>query len=228
MASLHDVRKELAAKYLSGSGVEIGALHFPLPVPSSVKVRYIDRMPVSQLRTHYPELVDYCLVKVDILDDGEKLSSVSDESVDFVVGNHLIEHTQNPISSLQNWLRVLKPNGVLYMGIPHKYHTFDKDRPVSTLDHIVRDYTDGPEWSRRYHLEEWARLVDRIPEEQVGAHVQYLIEFDYSIHYHVWTEVEFLELLLFCRKSLSFPFEIELVQKNDIEFIVILRKHDAK
>jgi len=72
----------VAFQYLRGSGIEIGPLHQPLEVSSQANVRYVDRMPVEELK-QYPELSAYNLVEPDILDDGETLSSISDDSVDF-------------------------------------------------------------------------------------------------------------------------------------------------
>jgi hypothetical protein len=89
-------RTRIANGYLSGEGIEIGALHNPLPMPRSARVRYVDRLPVSELRAHYPELEHEPLVQVDILDDGERLATIADSSLDFVVANHFLEHTQDP------------------------------------------------------------------------------------------------------------------------------------
>ena len=110
------------------------------------------------------------------------------------------------------------------MAVPDKRYTFDCDRPVTPLEHLIRDYTEGPEWSRLPHFEEWSRLVDKVPEDKIVTSTQHLIDINYSIHFHVWTQVEFLELLLYCRNQLSFPFEIELLQKNGMEFIAVLNK----
>lgn len=221
--SKKSLRRVIAYRYLTGEGIEIGALHSPLEVSSDTTVRYLDRMPVNQLKQQYPELSEYKLVEVDIVDDGETVASVLD-SVDFVIANHIIEHCQNPIFSIENWLRVLKPNGILYMAVPDKRYTFDCERPVTSLKHLIRDYTEGPEWSMTSHFEEWARLVKKVSEHNVAAHAKALAEFNYSIHFHVWTQVEFLELLLYCQTNLFFPIEIELLQKNDIEFICVIRK----
>lgn len=221
------IRREISFRYLAGSGIEIGALHSPLEVTSGVQVHYVDRMTVEELRKQYPELLDYNLMHVDIIDDGEKLSSVANSSCDFVIANHMIEHCQNPIGTLENYLRVVKPEGIIYLAIPDKRATFDHARPLTSLEHLICDYNEGPEWSRKSHFEEWAKLVDKLPEEKIAARVQQLIEIDYSIHFHVWTQVEFLELILYCKTNLSFPFEIELLQKNGIEFITILRKIES-
>jgi len=218
------LRKQIASRYLTGNGIEIGPLHSPLEIPVGVTVRYLDRMPVEQLRKQYPELSKYNLVEPDIIDDGETLASIADASLDFVIANHMIEHCQNPIFSLKNWLRTLKGSGILYLAIPDKRYTFDRDRPVTTLDHLVQDYTEGSEWSKKFHFEEWNRLVSKVPEKEIAIKTKELIDKNYSIHFHVWTEFEFLELLLYCRKQLSFALEIQLLQKNEGEIIVILQK----
>ncbi|AFZ32622.1 Methyltransferase type 11 [Gloeocapsa sp. PCC 7428] len=219
-----DLRRQIATKYLTGTGIEIGALHSPLPVPNTVEVHYVDRITVDQLRQQYPELAAYNLVEPDIIDDGEKLTSIPDASLDFVIANHVIEHCQNPIFSLENWLRVLKPGGVIYMAVPDKRYTFDCDRPITPLEHIIRDYEEGGSWSEKLHYEEWARLVEKAADSDITTRAKNLLNINYSIHFHVWTQIEFLELLLYCRNSLSLPIELELLQKNQMEFIVIIRK----
>lgn len=220
----NSIRSLIATKYLRGSGIEIGALHTPLRVPGDVIVRYVDRMSATQLKQTYPELAECELVEVDIVEDGESLASIPNASVDFIIANQMIEHCQNPIFTIENWVRVLKQNGILYMGVPDKRYTFDCDRPVTPLEHLIRDYSEGPWWSRDLHFDEWARLVDKYPQQEVAARAGGLADLNYSIHFHVWTQAEFLELLLYCRDQLSFPIEIESVQENGMEFIVVLRK----
>ncbi|WP_104548258.1 methyltransferase domain-containing protein [Chroococcidiopsis sp. TS-821] len=219
-----EVRYRIAAKYLTGKGIEIGALHSPLPVSNSVDIQYVDRFTIAQLRQQYPELAAYKLVEPNIIDDGETLTSISDASLDFVIANHVIEHCQNPIFSLENWLRVLKVDGILYIAVPDKRYTFDCDRPITPLEHVIRDYEEGGSCSAPCHYEEWARLVEKARDSDVAIRAKELLDINYSIHFHVWTQIEFLELLLYCRNSLSLPIEIELLQKNQMEFIVVIRK----
>src|SRR4051812_14481766 len=58
-------RAVMAAIYLKGEGIEIGAAHQPLDVPEGVRVRYVDRMSADDLRRAYPELEGRTLVPVD-------------------------------------------------------------------------------------------------------------------------------------------------------------------
>lgn len=217
-------RETIAERYLKGHGIEIGALHKPLKVPHAAKVKYLDRLSNEALRQHYPELDGVPLVSVDILDDGETLATIPDHSQDFVIANHLIEHCRDPIKAVMNMLRVLKKNGILYLSIPDKRYTFDRDRPITTMDHIIKDFDEGPDWSRKPAFEEYVKYVDKVSDEdEAKKKVTHYMAIDYSIHYHAWTEIEMLELIMFLKRKLGIPFMVELVFKNDIEVIMILR-----
>lgn len=107
----------------------------------------------------------YDLVDVDIIDDGEYLKTIPDSSQDFVIANHFLEHCQNPIGAMINMLRVLKNGGVLCLAIPDKRFTFDFDCPSTSLEHIMKDFEDGPVFSKLQHYKEWVRLVDNIEDD---------------------------------------------------------------
>jgi SAM-dependent methyltransferase len=221
------VRRRLAQQYLAGDGVEIGALFLPLSVPAGVSVRYVDRMGVAELRDQYPELDGFDLVAPHIVDDGEVLAGVPDSSVDFVIANHFIEHCEDPIGTLSNHLRVLRPGGTVYMAVPDCRFTFDRDRPVTSVAHLEKDHLEGPEWSRRAHYEEWERSHRGGSVEEIAARADDLEVRDYSIHFHVWTPTAFLELLAHCRAELGLPLEVEALERNDHEFIVVMSRATA-
>jgi len=184
----------------------------------------VDRMDVAGLRRHYPELAALDLVEVDVIDDGETLASQADGSADFIIANHFIEHTEDPLGTLENHLRVLRPGGVLYLAVPDRRRTFDADRSPTKIEHIVRDHRCGPGWSRTRHQEEWARLVDGVPEEEVARRVRDLEREDYSIHFHVWDPGEFAQLLDHARSEEGLPFRITSITENGDEFIAILQR----
>jgi len=222
------VRRHLAGRYLHGDGLEVGALHLPLGLPRGARARYVDRMGVEDLRAHYPELDEYELVTPDFIDDGEELASVPTESMDFVVVNHLIEHTQDPIGALLAQARVLREGGVLYLAAPDRRRTkFDRSRPETPLEHLLRDHEEGPEWSRAQHYEEWSRLAIEVPAEEVAEHAARLEAEDYSIHFHTFTLTSFLALLLRSREAYGLPLEVVATETNNHEFIVIARRLPA-
>jgi len=207
----------------TGFGIEIGALHHPAKVRKGVQVKYVDRLSVEKLREQYPELNKMQLVEADVIADGETLEPVGNLTQDFVIANHFLEHCQNPISAMENMLRVLKKKGILFVSIPDKRYTFDINRPITPYDHLVRDYTEGPEVSRRQHFEEWVRLANKVTDDfEFERQVKHLMEINYSIHFHVWTETEMIDFFL--KQKSTHDFEIELFSRNINEMIFVLRK----
>lgn len=217
-------RREVAARYLRGQGVEIGALHLPLPLPRGARVRYVDRMTQTQAQAHYPELHLNRLVPVDVTDNGESLAKFASRSLDFVIGNNLIEHCQNPLQTLENWLDKLRENGIIFMAVPYKRFSFDKERALTPLGAVLRDYHEGPQWSARGHYEEWARVIQQKRDADLSAAVESLLREQANIHFHVWDPETFLAMVLHCQQMLRWPLELEEFARNGAEFIVVLRK----
>lgn len=213
----HDLRPLFAHK-LRGEGIEIGALHRPLPVPPGVKVRYVDKRTRAENRARYPELDAFEIVETDYICDGQTLSSVPDASQDFVIANHMLEHCVNPLHTLENFLRVLKLGGRLYISLPDKRFTFDYQRQITPWAHVLEDYRTGREVEDRAVYEEFRDLVE--PD----LDVEKAIASRHDIHHHVWTQVEILELFLEARRTLGWTLEIELFGKQGNEVILVMQK----
>lgn len=225
------MREVLAWEYLKGDGLEVGALHQPLPLPPKARVRYVDRLDVEGLRNQYPELKELPLVHVDLIDDGEKLCTVPDGSQDFVVANHFIEHTQDPIGTIQRFLAVLKKGGVLLMAFPDKRGSNDRLRALTTLEHLYRDHEEGPQWSYESHFHDyvqgvWALLAPHRTQVEIDTEVERLLAKNYSIHFHVWTHTTFWEMLVAIRDRYAMPFDIYTLFYNQSgsESMVVLAK----
>jgi SAM-dependent methyltransferase len=221
------VRGDIAGRYLRGDGIEIGALDIPLQMPSGARVRYVDRQDLAGLRDDFPNLADRAFVDVDVVDDGERLATFATDSLDFVVANHMLEHTEDPIGAIRSHVRVLRPGGVLFLALPDRRFTFDVVRDRTPLEHVLRDWEEGPAWSRRAHYREWVRLVERFDEADVEARAQALAADGASIHFHVWELEDFLALLVACRSAIDLPAHVVHAQANQHEFVVVLRKDGA-
>ena len=224
-------RQGIPASYLKGEGIEIGALNHPLKVSPNTTVRYLDRISAED---HLAIFKDYQLkdmVKVDIIGNGETLDTVGDSSQDFVIANHFIEHCQNPVMTIENMLRVLRPGGLIFMAIPDKRHTFDAVRETTDMEHFLRDYREGPAWSEQFHYEDFVRKTEWSKDAKTDADIQavcqHLKDINFSIHFHVWshpTMIDFFQMLI---HTLKFPFEIILAvaaHNGSNESIFILKK----
>jgi SAM-dependent methyltransferase len=202
-------------------------LHHPLQLPRGTAVRYLDRLTNEQLRTEYPELNDLPLVDVSIVEDGENPRSLVDESLDFVIASHVIEHCEDPIGTISNWLRVLRPGGVIYLVVPNRKRTFDRDREPTPVQDLLRDYREGPAASRMDHYLEWIESnYPNDPDPQ--AHAEELAESGYRIHFHVWTPKEFRTAVERIAEEENLPLEVAATKRSFREFMVVLRKTPAR
>lgn len=180
---------------LSGKGIEIGPLHRPLVTHPGMQVEYIDRYSVAQLRAHYPELNELPLVEPHIIGDAETFSNVPPQHYDFCVSAHVIEHMKNPIGAIENWCRVLKPGGKLYMIVPDKRVIFDKQRVRTTLEHIIVDYY-RPSAERDFeHCLDYGVHVHNKKGSDGMKEADNIVNTNYSIHYHVFIPTDIVNLV---------------------------------
>jgi SAM-dependent methyltransferase len=221
-ADLATFREDLARRYLQGDGIEIGALHRPLRLPAAARVRYVDIMSRDELLATHSSAVygdPRWVVNTDVIDDGERLESFADQSVDFVIANHMLEHTEDTIAALQHLVRVLRPGGVLFLTLPDARHTFDALRPRTTVEHLLRDHREGPNASREEHYREWA-VVECLPEERIAERVAQFASQRTRNHFHVWELAGFLDFLF----TLELGITLEFAQAHKDEFAVVLRR----
>jgi SAM-dependent methyltransferase len=218
-------RAYVASYVLHGSGIEIGAANAPVAVPSNVHVRYVDRYTLDELRRSYPALVRPHTVSVDIIGDAESLTVLPDESEDFVIANHVIEHCEDPIGTLKGFCRFLRPDGVIFLAIPDKREcVIDQRRPLTTIDHLIQDHELGPSFSRQGHYIESAAFVDGKSAQELYLHAYTTDVGRRSIHFHVWTAETFLEFMSAIITRYRLPLRILICLSNNIECVVVYRK----
>lgn len=218
-----DGQRARMRSYCKGEGIEVGALHNPLELPRAARVSYVDRLSVGELRTQYPELADSPLVPVSIRATAEDLFAVPSDSQDFVVANHLLEHCENPLRALAEFDRVLKPGGVLYLALPDPKHTFDRTRALTTTEHLVDEFRNGPEKNRFAHYMDWSVNVDGLGE----ARARELQDRSYAIHFHVWTPHTFRAFFEAAKLEAGLQSVIIDFDAGSNEFIFVLRKGET-
>ncbi len=126
---------KLANKYLKGlRGIEIGGSSHNDFNLNTLNIDY------TNCETGYSKSSqnDFGLkpMKVDIVASGDNLP-FKDNVWDFVINSHVIEHFFDPIKAIQEWVRVIKPGGYLFMIVPHKERTGDKTRDRTTLKELI-------------------------------------------------------------------------------------------
>jgi tetratricopeptide (TPR) repeat protein len=225
--AVYNNRTLMARRHLAGRGIEIGAFCNPTTMPEGASVRYVDAYDTAELYRRFPEHAARMLVEVDVVENGETLASFAAASEDFIVANHMLEHCEDPIGTLANMLRVLRPGGVLFLAVPDKRFTFDELRPLTSFEHLLRDHHHGPQGSRMDHFREWARLVKQVAEDEVEGAALALHDTPTMVHYHVWDHDAFVDFLTRTRQVCGLPFTlVEARASGRYESVAVLRRTD--
>lgn len=186
--------RSVFAGRLHGHGIELGALHRPMPTHKGISVTYVDCADSETLKREYP-LLAAAIVHVGIIDNAETLATIPDGRYDFVIAAHVIEHMPDPIGALIHWLRVVRDGGHVQLVVPDKRTTFDRKRVRTTLAHMVLDH-QRPSKERDFeHYLDYALFVhDKSTEESIGE-AQRMVDTNHSIHFHVFVPEDVVRLV---------------------------------
>lgn len=218
--------REFAVSKLSGLGVEFGAGTHPIAVPLTCDVKYADFIPELDLRDRAYEAQGTDFVALDYVTSMEEMHGIDDQSLDFVLASHVIEHTRNPLLAIKNAFIKLKPGGHLVMFVPDMKLTFDKARDVTTLEHIILDFETPLKDRDALHYVEFFSRAFVTPIESLYPRVLDAIAFNYDIHFHTWTYESFGQMIGYATSTLS-PWSnvwsapaVEIEGANEFYFVL--------
>lgn len=196
---------------LKGIGVEIGAHNHPLP---GINPIYIDK---------YPEFAGTpCLM--DCYGTLESLP-ILDASLDYFVASHVLEHSANPIKGLVEMHRVLRHGGILYLVLPDKNKTWDRNRKTTPVDHFFEDYERGTTDCDPTHIHDfiynvaWEEFSPDTPNDKVdetrGIHAKHYEDaiaggLEINIHFHTFDPANLRALILELNKR-TVPGAFEII-----------------
>lgn len=137
-----------------------------------------------------------------IIAEGSALTSVADNSYDFVLSSHNLEHFANPLKSLKEWKRVTRPSGALILVLPDYRRTFDHLRPLTPVDHMLQDYIQNVGEDDATHVSEVLQLHDLDMDGTLQTHTLEELRArsinnlsNRCLHHHVFDEFNSAELL---------------------------------
>lgn len=123
--------------------------------------------------------------------EGTNLNQIKNNTYDFLLSCNNLEHIANPIKSLLEWKRVIKPGGIIILILPRKESNFDHLRPVTSFGHIKTDFENNTGEDDLTHLDEILKLHDLKRDPHVGSLGNFkkrsLNNFENrSLHHHVF------------------------------------------
>jgi SAM-dependent methyltransferase len=158
-------------------------------------------------------------LKVDIVANGDDLP-FKDNVWDFVINSHVLEHFFDPIKTVNEWMRVIKPGGYLYMIVPHKERTFDHVREITSLSELFARHNNElkiQDYAYNATTGEHIAITDGPTQEGFERFSE-----DNHLHWNVWNTRSFLDFM----KCL----ELDVVEYQDVDdkigngFAVVIKK----
>ncbi len=163
---------------------------------------------------------------LQFISEAADLTTIASESYDCLLSSNTIEHVANPLKALYEWKRVIKEHGHLLLVVPHRDGTFDHNRPVTSLSHIVQDYERGMSEDDLTHLDEILKLHD-LEMDPAAGDAQAFRERSLKnvenrcLHHHVFDTALVLQLLHFINMQIvsvdpSLPFLINVLARKPL------------
>jgi SAM-dependent methyltransferase len=136
----------------------------------------------------------------NIICDGSDMSIVRDDSYDFVLSSHNLEHFANPVKAIKEWQRVARPGGGLVLVLPNGAHTFDHRRQPTEVSHMLEDYERGTQEDDLTHLPEILQSHDLSMDSPAGTLEEFRLRSlnnfeNRCLHHHVFSEANSRALL---------------------------------
>lgn len=183
----------LAHSLLDGlNGLEIGpAAHNPF----GLKTRNVELM---ESRDFYASVQKNVMgvtpPNVDIWASADSIP-IPDQSEDFILSSHVVEHLPNVIAAFVEWDRIVKNGGYVFMIVPLPWALpADKDRELTSFEHFIEDH--------RQHLTIETHPVEGVPGGKMG-------------HYHTFTADSLLQVVKWMRQYKLCDWE--LVAREDVD-----------
>jgi hypothetical protein len=203
----------LAFDYCQGLGVEFGpgsqnpfCLSNCLKIAPSDGIRYIYENDLIDWR-HYSDeqnKISNTIEDIDLVGDMQNIP-LNDNSLDYVISSHVIEHEPNPIKAFLCISSKLKASGIAFFIFPKRNQVdIDAVRPLTTLNEFIDFY-------RR----------DFNPLTAQGNH---------RTHYCVYSLQSFIKLINWCNCNVELGWQIEAIEETDSKVgnghTIVVRKNN--
>jgi len=183
---------QLAHELLDGlSGLEVGAAAYN---PFGLKTRNVATLEGHAFYAEEQRALGVDPAAVDIWASGDRIP-VADQSEDFVLSSHVLEHLPNVVGAFLEWDRIVRDGGYVFMIVPLKGAlSADEGRDLTPLAHFIECYRRG--WTIDTHP------TDDVPGGRMG-------------HYHTFTPDQLTDVVDWMRgRGLC---RWELVAREDVD-----------
>jgi SAM-dependent methyltransferase len=205
-----------------------------VPTKTYATVEYVDVLSNEMLESRYGLPASHLVPLAHVI-DGNNLSVYRDGELDFLIANHVLEHFDDPVGGLIEWLRILKPGGRLFITLPnHRSNCYDWQRIPARAEHLELDYSDpsGRPARNLKHYEDFAQAINQWPDGDPNIHRQAMewTEANDRHHYHVYDEQTVVDVLTLAARhaGCGLRFIGGLLPAQGFEFLMVVEKTEGQ
>lgn len=206
----------LVSRYCKGKGIEVGPGSAPYGKRSNTI--YLDKYEYYQSK----------FLKLDIVADAATIPR-PDDTFDFLISSHCLEHHPDALKVLIEWKRVVKPGGIFFLVLPHGSRTFDRGRKLTGLKHHIEDYQHKVTDDDHTHRKDFGDFsIQQLDHQWLkdATHSDGSYDFEYIVsqghmHFHIWTQNEMIDVLRYIGLEVLLVID-ELPDRRD-SFLIISR-----
>jgi SAM-dependent methyltransferase len=244
---LTETRRLISSRHLRGQGIEVGALGNPLPLPTTASALYVDRVGREESERIYPSAPTLPHVVPYLVEDGFSLPSVGLATLDFVVGNHVLEHAPDLFGALARWTDVIRPGGHIFAAVPIASECFDRTRAITDPGHFLADYRalvagnlTEFESNTLHHCHDYLTLScpeilreigEPVPDcdpVEIEKRAQLMMACRADLHYHTFSLDSLRAALSIFVKEVRSNMVLAEVARSRIEIVFVLKKMDLR
>ena len=219
-------RAAIAATFLIGRGVEVGAFSQPNDLPPDRTIAFYDRYPAARLRAFYDDTCGRPLMEPHYVGDAETLDGLPDAAFDFLIANHVIEHLQDPIRFVKSVAAKLRIGGRAMIAAPDKRFCMDHPRSLTPFDHLLEDHERGPAASQRAHYVQYIGEAGGLTGQAAEVWVDSTDMSDIRFHYHVWEAATFIDFVRAAIERYAIPLAPVYSRATEADIIIVLEKRE--
>jgi predicted SAM-dependent methyltransferase len=162
------------------------------------------------------------------ISEASDLIGIKDNSYDFLLSSHVIEHLANPLKAVNEWKRIIKTGGYMVIIAPDRQRTYDHKRPLTSFEHIMEDYLNETDESDVTHLREIIELHDLSLDTTVDSFEDHEKRTRDNLntriaHHHTFDTDLLIRLVRYCKLTVTGhqtfkPFHLAVIaRKTDAE-----------
>lgn len=165
----YTVRANVAAPFLSGTGMEIGAGANPQRLPQGATAVYFDKSDATHLARQFNSDIAYEVHPMTMVKERFP------KGADFLIAHNVLEHIHGEIAALIEWHSYVRNGGIVVLSVPLRDYTAGDSRRLETpISHVLEDYVmrrGGSSFEAREHSYSFCAGWDDHPNTRAWSYL---------------------------------------------------------